>query len=97
MECLANYIVDTPNLLDLISQCFNTSAQIKFVESAIDFLRTQQKHHKPDELFSKFYNFISSCLTSFGLKASTSYLSITVAFIQFRKIVMGNGHLRINS
>jgi hypothetical protein len=85
MDCLANYITDSPSLLALISQCSNTSANTEFVESAAAFLRTQQINHDPNALFSLFASFISSGLTSSGLKASICYPSITAAFAQFRE------------
>ena len=85
MDCLAVYISNSPSLLALIPQCFNTSAQTKFVELAAAFLRTQQINHNPDELFSHFASFISSSLASSNLKASVSYPSITAAFTQFRE------------
>jgi hypothetical protein len=85
MDCLADYISNSPSLLALIPQCFNTNAQTEFVESAAAFLRSQQINHNPDELFSHFASFISSSLASSGLKASVSYPSITTAFTQFRE------------
>ena len=85
MECLADYIEMTPNLLALIPQCFNASAQTEFVESAAAFLQTQQINYNPDELFSHFVSFISSSLKTSGLKASTSYPYSTAAFTQLRK------------
>ena len=85
MECLADYISNSPRLLNLIPQCSNASIQIEFVKSASAFLQTQQINYKPDELFSHFTSFISSSMVSFGLKASMSYPSITAAFTKFRE------------
>jgi hypothetical protein len=85
MEYLADYISNSPSLLALIPRCSNPSVQTEFVVSASAFLQTQRINHKPDELFSHFAAFISSSLTSSGLKASVSYPSITAAFTQFRE------------
>jgi hypothetical protein len=85
MDCLADYISNSPSLLALIPQCSNVSSQIEFVESALAFLRTQQINYKSDEFFSHFTSFISSSLVGSGLKASVAYPSIAAAFTQFRE------------
>jgi hypothetical protein len=85
MDSLAGYISSSPSLLALIPQCSNASAQTEFVNSASAFLLIQQISYNPNELFSHFASFISSSLTSSGLKASVSYPSIATAFIQFRE------------
>jgi hypothetical protein len=85
MDCLADYISNSPSLLALIPQCFNTSVQIEFVKSAAAFLQTQRINHNSDELFSHFASFISSSSASSGLETSVSYPSITAAFAQFRE------------
>ena len=85
MECLADYINNSPSLLALIPQCSNTSTQNEFVEFASAFLQRQQVNYRHDELFSHFASFISNELTSSGLKASLCYPSITVAFTQYRE------------
>ena len=85
MECLADYINNSPSLLALIPQCSNTSTQNEFVEFASAFLQRQQANYRHDELFSHFASFISNELTSSGLKASLCYPSITVAFTQYRE------------
>jgi hypothetical protein len=85
MDCLADYISNSPSLLALIPQCSNVSFQIEFVESALAFLRTQQINYKSDGFFSYFIGFISSSLVESGLKASVAYPSIAAAFTQFRE------------
>ena len=85
MDSLAGYISSSPSLLALIPQCSNAGAQTEFVNSASAFLLTQQIGYNPNKLFSHFANFISSSLTSSGLKASVSYPSIATAFTQFRE------------
>ena len=80
MDCLADYVTNSPGLLALLPRCSNASTQNKFVELASAFLQAQQISHNPDELFSHFTSFMSS-----DPKANTSHSSITAALFQFRE------------